>query len=508
MTARDPHIEFDRDVATESDTEGVDSQQLKETLGFIWRAPRRRPLLAITVFVVIAALGLTISMTMPRAYNAEVKLLAQHDLVLPALSNPGRTVPAEADNPTRNAASIIMQRDNLVALVNEAHLLAKWRASRSPALRLKDKFFALLSGPPREEDQLQTLVQTLEKKMTVTSDDNTVTISIDWSDPHQAYEIVKIVQKNFVDANYDSDVRMVQDAIGVLEQHAKSELEQVDSALAAYQALLVSEAPAPAPATSAAPDTAPTTVQRAVAPAVAAQAVQSPPAPTPADSDLTRALEEKRRQIRALEDERDRSLEAIRQQLMQAQLTLTPMHPTVIALKQRLDTLNVPPAELAALKNEERVLMAQIAPIPAASSSAHPMVPGIGAVEVRRPIALPTEGKSAYLDQRLAPAHSKLDAAIYRYQDIMARIDGAKLELDIKRTAFRYRFSVITPAEVPRSPKKPIAVLVGIASVLAAFVLAFLAAAAADWRAGRFLETWQIRRRLKIDVLGELEPPL
>ncbi|MDP9001836.1 MAG: hypothetical protein M3O46_17185, partial [Myxococcota bacterium] len=121
---------------------------------------------------------------------------------------------------------------------------------------------------------------------------------------------------------------------------------------------------------------------------------------------------------------------------------------------------------------------------------------------------LPTDGKSAYLDQRLAPAHSKLDAAIYRYQEIMARVDDAKLELDMKRTEFRYRFSVITPPEVPKGPKKPIAVLLGIGSVLAAFVLAFLAAAAADWRAGRFLETWQIRRYLKIDVLGELEPPM
>jgi hypothetical protein len=29
-----------------------------------------------------------------------------------------------------------------------------------------------------------------------------------------------------------------------------------------------------------------------------------------------------------------------------------------------------------------------------------------------------------------------------------------------------------------------------------------------DWQAGRILETWQIRRHLKIEVLGEMEPPV
>jgi hypothetical protein len=47
----------------------------------------------------------------------------------------------------------------------------------------------------------------------------------------------------------------------------------------------------------------------------------------------------------------------------------------------------------------------------------------------------------------------------------------------------------------------------GIGSVLAAFVLAFLCAALADWQTGRILETWQVRRYLKLEVLGEIGPP-
>jgi hypothetical protein len=35
-------------------------------------------------------------------------------------------------------------------------------------------------------------------------------------------------------------------------------------------------------------------------------------------------------------------------------------------------------------------------------------------------------------------------------------------------------------------------------------LLAFLLAAAADLASGKIIEEWQIRRRLKLDVLGEI----
>jgi uncharacterized protein involved in exopolysaccharide biosynthesis len=507
MTARDPNSEIYRDDTDQGEGEGIDAERLKEALGFVLRASRRRPKLAASAFVVIAALGATISATMPRTYNSQVKLLAQHDLVMPTLSNPNRVVPRDAENPTRNVTATIVRRDNLVALVKEANLLDKWHASRSTALRFKDRIFALLWGPSREEDEVQALAQTLEKRMTVFADESTVTISIDWSDPQMAYELVKLVQKNFIEARYDSEVTMIQDAIGVLEEHAKNELEQVDSALAAYQALRGNGPAVASPSSELAAAAAPAAVQRAPS-AARVPSAQPPPVPE-IDADLTKALEDKRRQIRAIEESRQRTLEALKQQLVQAQLTLTEMHPTVIALQQKIEALSEPPVELTTLKNEERALMSQIAPAAAATlPSSHPLAASTPVVELRRLTALPAEAKGGQQDPSLAPARSRLDAAIFRYQNVMANIDSAKLELDITRTAFRYRYSVITPAELPRGPKKPIALLVGMGSVLAAIVIAMLGAAAADWQTGRVLETWQVRRRLKLEVLGELEPPL
>ncbi|MDP9035923.1 MAG: hypothetical protein M3O50_14070 [Myxococcota bacterium] len=502
MIEREPRGEVER----EPEDEGIDVQALKETIGFVLRAPRRRPFLAALIFTTVGGLGLAVAFTMPRTYNAQVKLLAQNNLVLPAITNPHRDIPREADNPTRNVADTVLRRDNLVALVKESNLIDRFYASRAPALRLRDSILELMSGPPTEEEKLRGLVGALEKKLFVTADENSVTISVDWADPHMAFELVTLVQKNFVEARYDSEVKMIQDAIAVLEEHSKTELEQVDSALADYETLAADRAAKMAPA-------APSVVASAPVQQAFASPVPHAGPPQMPDPDVGKALEEKRRQIRLVEDEHQRELDNMRQQLMQAQLTLTPMHPTVIALQQKVDTLSRPSPDLTQLKNEERALMSQIVLAPtgaAVAGSFRPAAVGIPAPDPRSTWggSSNANGPNHETDPSLAPARKRLEAAIERYQDIEARIDSAKLELDISRTAYRYRYSVITPAEVPRVPKKPVALLVGIGSVLAAVLLAILGAAATDRYRGHVLETWEVRRRLKLDVLGELEPPV
>jgi hypothetical protein len=93
------------------------------------------------------------------------------------------------------------------------------------------------------------------------------------------------------------------------------------------------------------------------------------------------------------------------------------------------------------------------------------------------------------------------------YQEVMTRIDGANIELDITRTAFKYRYTVVTPAEIARKPKKAIGQIVAIAAVLGGGLLALLVATLADLATGLVLEAWQIRRQLKLEVLGDVVSP-
>jgi uncharacterized protein involved in exopolysaccharide biosynthesis len=499
MTAADRRREAQSAVA-ESEEEGFDLEGAKQLFGLAWRAPGRHPVLAFGAFLVVFGLGLTVAVTMPRSYNSTARLLSQKTAMLPALGNPNLTLREGDFAPTKDIADVIRRRENIIQVVKDTNLVERFYATRSPALRFKDKVFASVFAPLTDDERGRDVVGTLEKKLVVTADESSVTISVDWPDPNAAYAIVNLLQKNLIEARYDSEVAMIEDAIALLEDHGKQELDQVDSALADLKGLQgvgaanapPSEAPTPGSGARAAP--AP---RRRVVAAV--------------DADLAEALLEKRQQIKTFEDDRKRTLDALKQQLMQAQLTLTAMHPTIVALQKQVDDLGQPSPELARLKAEERAIMAQLAspPVAVASNGVTMAMPrSASPASSLAPGSPVPNAVSEREDPVFAAPRERLSRAISRYQDVMARIDAAKLQLDISRTAYQYRYRVITPAEVALAPKKPIAQLVGIASLLGSLLVAFLVAAFADWSAGLILETWQVRRVLKLDVLSELDPPV
>src|SRR5579871_6319808 len=238
MVEQGPQFAAEQAAPAEAESEGFDLEQARELAGFEMRAARRRPRLTVITGVSIAAVGLTIAATMPRMYNSEVKLLAQRSSAFRALSGNERLDPDES--PTKNVAAMIMRRDNLVALAKDAHLVERFAATRPSALRLKDRITQAISGPPSEEDKLLAMVFTLEKQLEVSTKEDeqkeaNLTISVDWSNPRIAFDLVTLVQKNFLEARYDSEVALINDSLVVLEDHAKTELGKVDTELAEYQ---------------------------------------------------------------------------------------------------------------------------------------------------------------------------------------------------------------------------------------------------------------------------------
>ena len=84
------------------------------------------------------------------------------------------------------------------------------------------------------------------------------------------------------------------------------------------------------------------------------------------------------------------------------------------------------------------------------------------------------------------------------------RVDSARIEQDTTRAAFKYRYSVVRPASVPRKPVKPQpALILGITAVLA-FFTAVLAGSVRDWLSGRMIEPWQVERSLELPVLSQV----
>ena len=89
----------------------------------------------------------------------------------------------------------------------------------------------------------------------------------------------------------------------------------------------------------------------------------------------------------------------------------------------------------------------------------------------------------------------------------MMRIDGARIEQDTARAAFKYRYSVVRPASVPKKPVKPNVALILIATFMLAFAAALFIGAARDVSRNSFVEPWQVERTLGLKVLSRLKEP-
>lgn len=488
--------------------------QAKLLGAFFLRAPRRHPRLAAVTLVVTVALGVAAALFWPRSYDCDVRILAQHQLVLPALDNPNRAVPREADAPTKNAADAILQHDNLVTMIKDLDLVARWKATREPALRLKDTILSFGAANKRSEaEQIRDMIELLQKRLSVAADESSITIAVTWPDRQIAFEIVSFLQKNFLEARYDSNVNVIVEAIHILEERAKPQAAEVDAALADLtkvenerrQALVGNTVP---PGLATGPRGG-----RAPRPSAGA-GVSAPQATAGAEADAARQLEDVRSRIRSITQERDRELMEAHQQLADARATLGPMHPTVVALNDKIAQLEVPPSELQGLEERERQLVAALAaqgastPAPATSAPAPlPLAAPLAAAPASASTTAPTIAELLREDPEVALASSRLQAASAKYNELLSRIEAANIELEVTRAGFKYQYTVVRPPEVPRKPSKPNVTLVLLATFLAAPLLAMLLAGIRDLLRGRFVEPWQIERHLNLPLLGELNPP-
>ncbi|MEO5728208.1 MAG: hypothetical protein ABI134_24580, partial [Byssovorax sp.] len=105
-----------------------------------------------------------------------------------------------------------------------------------------------------------------------------------------------------------------------------------------------------------------------------------------------------------------------------------------------------------------------------------------------------------------APARARLAAGVQKYEDLRARVDSARIELNTAMAAFKYRYTNVGPAEVPRQPTKPSVPLIVLGGLVLSILLAVAVPAVKDLTSDRLIEPWQARR-LPIPVLAEVKTP-
>lgn len=469
---------------------------------FAGRAAKRRRRLSLTVGIVGAVLTIASAALWPRSFTTDTKITVERNVVMPAIADPHRSIPVDYDAPTKGAQDTIFARENLEKLVRETNLVSRWQENRPPLLRAKDAVMGIVRSPMSDADRERALVAILEKQLHVTVENNSVAISVDWSDAQTAYDIASAVEKSFLDSRRAVEVNVISEAIGILEQHANDERDNVANALAEMQHLNDLHA-------AAAPQQSANGAPRTFVP-VPSGTVRVAPPTVSGNDDLLHQLEAKRKAIKDIEDGRARKLNELNAQLADLRATLAPAHPQVIELERKLDAAREEPQELVSLRNEERDLLSKIAAAnevrgavqPAPTTTAPPVatVPVVVAPIEPQPGRQIPDGTDLLLDVQ----RQKLQAANVKYRDLMDRIDSARIELETARAAFKYRYTVVLAPEVPKAPKKPNVPLVLAIGLLASLLLAFAIPLGADLATGRVVEAWQAEKKLKLPVLGEV----
>ena len=459
---------------------------LRERVAEAARSAKRRKGLSFVVVMICGALTVLGAIFAPRNYEVEARVLVQRTSAITG-AQPQQLSPEEMRNVAREYEEQVLAHDNVIAIVRQKNLVSRWDDMRQPHRRLIDKINRKLGkAPPTDDERFEALVSTIQQKLKVWVDATTVTIKIECSEPEACRDIIDAAVKNFLEARFQSEVGVIPERLKILEAgvvQAHKEYEVAASELYRQQKMANPRERVNIPIP------------------MLPQGVQDRP-DVPADPALKARLENVHQQVAILQEAKLRREAELHQDLIQKQKTLADGHPEIVALKQTIEATHVDPPVLTKLKAEEREIIGEIAakqkadapPAPKPALRAAMPTPMAGPV----PETVPTAGAT----KSVADAQAQFDTMSKKFGDYVAQLDAARIDMRTQEAAFKQRYKVTHPAEMPAGPKRPvglIAILIGVMSTIAA-VLAV--AALADRFSGVFFEPREVRDRLGLPVFA------
>jgi uncharacterized protein involved in exopolysaccharide biosynthesis len=472
MISKKPAIE-------DKDDDFVDFAGIRNDISFVLRSPKRHPKLAAgcVLFVLIAAAAS--SLVIKDIYQVQASLLAQRNPVMLTLSNPGLARGADWEAPTRAARETIIRRGNLTALCEQTGLVDRHLAGRSMLGRLRAWFYQKMSGRTESRSELlDSLVDTVEKRLWVSiGAEGTVTIGFEWPDEQIAFLIVEAAVQNFLEERHASEVAVLGETITLLEGSASRLQQEVSASLNELERK-----------------------ERARPPSSHRLGITRP-APVRRDDDTGRVestLSARRRALADLEEFRQRRLAELNTQLAQKQSTYAEQHPEILNTKQSIAILTQPSPQAEFLRAEIKELEKEL------TRRGSPVGSDGGAAFATEFIE-PRMGAEPE-DVRIEYDRSHLRFIRDQYASALQRLSSARAELETAQAAFKYRYSVISPPQHPKGPKRPYTLLRILGGIVGGVGLALFVCTAIDVRSGRILEEWQIPEQLGLTVLAQLPP--
>jgi uncharacterized protein involved in exopolysaccharide biosynthesis len=444
-------------------------------IGFVLKSAARHKLLFATCFVMVAAGAAALARIVPSRYQVTGTVLVQPSSVIGTLANP--SLNRDWDAPTRAAREVVLRRDNLIALCKKTDFLRRHAASRAPLVLARDWLYEKLrSAPLDDEARLRGVLDGIERKLWVNvGNEGTMSITFVWSDPSLTYDFVNAALESFLEARRAAEVTQVGETIAILQAHDA----QVQRKVAELAASLDEKEKSAAKVR---------TIPRRVA----------LPVPVVERSDETRQLEvrldAKRRALSDLEEFRRRRLDDLQAKLTELLHVYAPEHPQVIELQKSIESLAGPSPQLDQLRAEVGAMeltLKRLAPLRPPTPPATP-----GAYELPN---LPAD------DPHLDYEHAQLLAFQRQHQSLVDRIDAVRMEIDTAEVAFKYRYSIVSPPQMPRGPLHSYPLIVTVAGFFGGIAFAFFATSVRDILRARVIDRWQIERELGLTIIAEVD---
>ncbi|MGC3996235.1 MAG: hypothetical protein QM767_01345 [Anaeromyxobacter sp.] len=476
---RTPHV-FTSEPPREDQL--FDYAAIGDHIGYVLRSAKRHKLLFAGCVLAVVAAAAALAMVVPKQYQITASLLARRAPVMDVFSNPG--VNRDWDAPARAAGEVVMRRKNLVALCAKTNFVERHLASRSPMGLAREWVRNKVGRPLTAEEILDGVVDGIEEKTWVTvGQEGTVTIGFQWSNPQLAYDFVQAALESFLQARHEAEVSSVRETIAILEAHdARVQKEAVELAVRLEEK------------------------ERALRPRGGGVRRALPdPAPAPAagaDDELQRleaTLALKQRALVDFEESQRRRLADMHGRLAEQLNVYAPEHPLIEETRRTIEALQGPNPQLAALQAEVKALEAE-ARRRGVSRPAGTSASLLQSLALSAPPDL-----SATADPRLEYDRNQLGALLRQHANLLDRIAAARVEIDTAEAAFKYRYSVISPPQMPKGPVKNLPVLLVAAGLVGGVLVGLFATTLTDIRRGLVIEAWQIERTMGVTVLTKIE---
>ncbi len=437
-------------------------------VGFVLRAPGRHKSLAIRAFIVVFGLSCAAIVVVPFRYQVQATLLAGY----PEASALAPIATGRVLDATHAARDLLLSRENLHEILAKTNFVDQYLEKRPWAVRVKDWVFGLMRGEARKREDLEAgLIEGLEQRLWVeVRSEGTLAITLQWWDAELARQIVSATQESFLRARRSSEVDAVGEAVHVLEAQRVQLERDIEVSIDGFgkkQQQLGIGAPRPPRGDhlASAPD---------------AEVVK-----------LQVELAAKNRSLEEMEGTRLRRIAELQAELLQQEFIYADEHPIIKSTRRALKALSEPVPRIDELKSGIEELAREIAKRGAGSS------PPSAAVEPFLQARLRLDRE----DPRLDFERGELENLLRQHAELQNRIQSVKVEQELAEAAFSHRYSVVSPAKLPRGPIKPYPLIFSLGGLLGGLAFAFFISAAADLRQRRIIERWQIEDSFPLPVI-------